>query len=677
MLKELKEIVVESEQSKDINLFNEKIKYLLKNLIQSDLVSLFVYDKKTQNLNLKLFYDRKNDTFESIKNNDRYLSMVNPQGCIGKAFLTKSPAIRNYITSDKDYFQSYDNPLKCKLKSQLIFPILDNNELLGIFRLSVTINGVLKKYTSKELALVNSAAPYLANIIKNIISNENTKDFKTNDIQDIQDIAEREKEVNIDDNEMLLFLSNTVHDIRTPANSLYGFLELLEEQIEDERLKEFVVNAKESASFINTLTTTILDTAKNKYQSTNSTKKETITTVKFLSEIANGFAAKMLEKKIHYFIYISPQIPKEVKLDALKLKRILTNLIGNAYKFTPIKREISLRILWDASENSMKVSVRDRGIGIEESDQKKLFKAFSQAKDDTHEKYGGTGLGLAISAGYVSEMGGELKLKSELDKGSEFYFDIPVEVVDSTYSYDKFYNLDKKIVILTDFVDAKYPRFIRKYLVDLGMPEEKIVISSTLKKHTTHVICFEEKISPEILEAGKLKKFKLLLVENHLFSLLKNKEINDIQVTSKNTYNGEALHSTVFSGKKVKVLIIDDNKINISLLESMLSTEFVDIHTCLDGDTGLKMLKEAVENGEKFDVVYLDEHMPGMLGSELLHTFRSYEKKYNLAPVYAVSISGDSDLSGENGEVFDLFVNKPFNKNEVRDVIESFKNNIL
>jgi signal transduction histidine kinase/CheY-like chemotaxis protein len=674
MVQELKEIVIDSEQSKDINQFNEKIQYLLKNLLQSDVVSLFVYDSKTQNLNLKLFYDRNNDVFESIKNNDRYLSMIDPQGCIGKVFLTKNAAIHNYISSDRDYLQSYDNPLNHKLKSQLIYPLMDNNELLGIFRLSTTINGALKKYTSKELALVNSAAPCLVSIIKNIISNENNENnFEPNNIQDINAMLETKKEVSIDDDNMLLFLSNTVHDIRTPANSLYGFLELLEDQIEDKRLKEFIINAKESASFINTLTDSILETTKSRYEATT-TKTTTITTVHFLSELANTFAAKMLEKKIHYFIYISPNIPKEIKMDTLKLKRILINLIGNAYKFTPIKHQINLQIDWDALKSRINFSIKDTGIGIAEEDQKKLFKSFSQARDDIHKKYGGSGLGLAISAGYVADLGGELKLKSRVDEGSEFYFDIPVEIIDNSPSFEKFYDLKKKILILTNYTEAKYPKFIRQYLIDFGMPEDKIVISNVIEKDTTHVICFEEKITSEILEAASLEKFKLLLIEQKLFSLLNKKEVNNFQVTSKNTYNGDAIYSTVFSGKKLKVLIVDDNKINVILLESMLSGEYLDISTSLKGEDALKLLVDSAKEGEVFDIIYLDKHMLGMSGIELLRSYRKYEAEYALKPILAVSISGDPEVTEEENKLFDVFVHKPFNKDSVREVIELSRN---
>jgi len=638
-----------------------KIENLLKDLTYSDFATLFIFDKESQ-----MLYSKKIPMLE--------LSMLEADGCIGKVYLTKSPAIYNHLASDRDYVQEYDNPYNHKLRAQMLIPILEKGELVGVVRVSRAIGTNKKSYVQTDLDALMSIESYLIKIIRTIRLNQQLPvyDVSTKTIQNkIEKIEEKNDVDNKDD--ILLFLSNTVHDIRTPANSLYGFLELLEEQIEDKSLRKFIINAKESASFINTLTTTILDAAKNKYEASNNTTIETVTTVKFLSDIANTFTARMLQKKIHYFIYISPEIPKEIKIDTLKLKRILMNLIGNAYKFTPIKRQIILQVLWNSSNNTIKFSIKDTGIGIEKKDQEKLFKAFTQAQDNTYEKYGGTGLGLAISAGYVSDLGGKLKLKSEVDIGSEFYFDIPVEIVNNTPNYEKFYDLDKDIVILTDYIDGEYPNFIRKYLIAFGMPEEKIIISNKLKKEATHVICFEEKITSEILEAGKLKKFKLLLVEQKLFSLLKNKKIDNIQITSKNTYNADAIYNCVYSKKKIKVLLVDDNKININLLQSMLSTEFVVISTCLDGVSGLNILKQAAENGEKFDIVYLDEHMPGMLGSDLLDAFRSYEKKNHLAPIYAVSISGDPDLSGTNGDIFDLSINKPFNKNEVRNVIDSFK----
>jgi len=660
MIKELKEIA----SNKDTITFKDNLHNLLNNLIKSDLASLYIYDQKKQALILKLFYNRKEDTLESIEENNRFISMLNPKGCIGKSFLTKATGIHNYITSDKNYIQEYDNKLNFKLKSQLIYPIIDDDELIGVLRLSTTINSTLKKYTSQEVSFIKSAEPYLIKIIKNII-NENH--IFLNDLPN-------EKTMNptnnneINDDEMLLFLSNTVHDIRTPANSLYGFLELLENQIEDNRLRSFITNAKESASFINTLTDSILEVAKSRHQS-NLNNKEVILPIKFFSELVNTFSAKMLEKKIHYFIYISPDIPKEIKLDTLKLKRILINLIGNAYKFTPQKHQINIDILWNNLNKSIDFNIKDTGIGINENDKHKLFKSFSQATDETHNKYGGTGLGLAISAGYVHEMGGELKLNSSIDIGSEFYFNIPVEVVDATPSYEPFFNLDKKILILTDYIDAKYPKFIKEQIISLGMPEDRIYISNTIEGDVSHLICFEEKITSNIIESSKLNEFELLLIENNLFSLLKDNQFKSIKITSKNIYNADSIYSTIFSGRKLNVLIVDDNKINVTLLESMLAGEYLNISSSLDGESALKLLIDSSKGGNPFDIIYLDKHMDGMSGNEVLSKYRLFESKNSISPVSAISISGDPEIKDEDKELYNEFVHKPFNRKEILAVL--------
>lgn len=636
-----------------------KIESLLKDLTQSDFGSLFVFDKEKQ-----MLYKKGNQMLE--------LSMVEVEGCIGRVYFKKEPAIYNYLTSDKDYISAYDNPYNHKLKSQMLMPILEKDNLVGIVRVSRAIGRDSKHYTKNDMEALASLESYLIKIIRTIHTNAALPScqIETENIQHKFEESRHEEQTNSDE-DMLLFLSNTVHDIRTPANSLYGFLELLEEQIEDKRLKEFVINAKESAGFINALTDSILAKSKNRYEGSTSKPME-VNTIKFLSESMNIFAARMFEKKINYYIHIDPTIPKEIKVDTLKLKRVLINLIGNAYKFTPNEHSIEVNIVYNTKKKTISVSVKDTGIGIAEEDQKKLFKAFSQATEDTQEKYGGTGLGLAISAAYVSEMGGELKLKSRINEGTEFYFDIPLDVVNLTESHEKFINLNKKIVILSDDINMVSARYIHSYLKKLGMPEDKIHISKKLKKGMTHLICFENKITPELIAYVKENHIELLLIEETLFSLLNNTELKHYNIVSENTYYEDAIHSTIFSAKKVKVMIVDDNKINLSLLESMLATEYIEIDSYIDAKDALKVLKTTAKEGTPYDVIYLDEHMPEILGTELLSEYRGYEKIHNLKRIYAVSISGDPYIDEEDKNLFDVFVSKPFSKNDVRDVIKEY-----
>jgi signal transduction histidine kinase/CheY-like chemotaxis protein len=648
------------------------IKALFQENVASDYISLFTYDTTNNSLNLKLFYDKNIDSAELIEEDKNPLFMSRPKGCIGKSVLNKTPTIHNYLTSDKDYDVEYDNPSRLKLRSQILFPIIENKELLGVIRFCATTKSNIKKYSSKDITSLNAHLSHLIEFINTLLSNNKTNTAITYQ-EDSSSSLEQNGKNSINDNSLLLFLSNTVHDIRTPANSLYGFLELLEEQIDDKRLKSFVTNAKDSASFINTLTNNILEAAKNRYNETQEEKTK-VDTIPFLSDIINSFAANMLEKKIHYFITISPDIPKSIEIDRLKLKRVLTNLIGNAYKFTPQKRHIYVDIKWDNSNQSATFSIKDTGIGIDEKDQKKLFKSFTQAHNDIQKEYGGSGLGLSISANYISSLGGELKFNSIINEGSEFYFTIPLNVVDQAFSYEKFDTSNINITILTHYPDAKYPKFIHNLLVSFGVPKESIHRSDKIIDNSTHVISFEEKIDDTLLEAAKSGEFKLLLIEQKLFSLLKNEKLKEHLITSKNIYNGNTIHNLIYREKRLKVVVVDDNKINVTLLEFVLSDNNIDIHSFTDPKEALVYLKECNKPENRVDALFLDNYMDVMSGNELIEKYRNYEKRHNLEPITAISVSGDPQANLENNEFYDFFIQKPFNKKHIKEIIKSIDN---
>jgi len=353
---------------------------------------------------------------------------------------------------------------------------------------------------------------------------------------------------------------------------------------------------------------------------------------------------------------------------------VLVNLLGNAYKFTPKGSRIYFKVKFDAKEQKIKCLVADRGIGIDPARQKDIFKAFEQAEEDTSKHYGGTGLGLSISAKYVNELEGKLKLKSVPGEGSKFYFSFPVKVTNTKPSYEKFKNLKKKITLLTNSKKAANLENIIAYLTELGMSKENIEITDTLPLDTTHLYCFQHKLSPEILRITKERNMKILIIEESLFSLSKNKSLSQYNIISENTYYGDLVHSTTFSEKKKKILIADDNKINITLLKSILETEFVELFTTLDGLETLNLLKEAYDNNSPFDAIFIDKHMPSISGSDVIHNYRGYESSRKTTdPLFAISITGDPNMDKEEKKLYNLIVQKPFNTEAVRAAIAQIK----
>jgi len=645
----------------DPNEINRIIERFLSEMLESEFISFFLFDEK-------------NNRLYTIAEEDKGgLKVSRGDGLLGYAFISRTAALYNHVKSEKLFKAEIDNPKNLKIKSQIIFPLLENDNIVGILRASKSIKQS-QKFTNYDLELLKSIEPYLLKLI-HILLNDSHKEMRIDHSvidADVKNIVKHAENDNKDINDTMMFLSNTVHDIRTPANSLYGFLDLMEEQIDNPKLLDLISGAKESAEFISTLTDSILDRAKYENEVRHS-EPETVNTLKFFSSIANIFTANMTDKKIHYLVFIDVKAPQAISFDAVKLKRVLINLIGNAYKFTPSNKVIKFQISYDKTNNRLKFSVQDEGLGIPQDRQQEIFKAFEQAQKDTSLNFGGTGLGLAISSKYVQDMGGTLELESQVDVGSRFYFDISADIIDTAPIYIPFRDIEKKIVICTNDRSCIDANNIKRFLKELGMPDERILISDKISEDTTHLFCFEDKFNDNIVTVCKEHNIKLVVFEERMLSVSKQEKYKDIKTISRNTYYGNIIYSTVSSRKKPKVLIVDDNKVNVKLLEGILESVYCDLSYELSAEDALETLSTALRKNNPFDILILDKHMSGMDGTELLRRYRDMESNYPMSKsIYAASITGDISTSEEEKKLYDKFVKKPFKSSKIRKIVETF-----
>ena len=225
------------------------------------------------------------------------------------------------------------------------------------------------------------------------------------------------------------FLANMSHEIRTPMNGIFGFTTLLQKSNLNEKQKEYLDIIETSNKTLLGVINDILDFSKIESGSLE-LDPTTIDPHKEFEKMGRIFLPKMEEKQIDFTIEIDALIPECIKVDLLRLQQIITNLIGNAVKFTPEKGKIDLDIRLFAlcgDKCSIRFGVKDNGIGITESQKEKIFDQFSQADMSIARQYGGTGLGLSISKQLIELMGGKLLLESTIGEGSEFYFDIWVD----------------------------------------------------------------------------------------------------------------------------------------------------------------------------------------------------------------------------------------------------------
>jgi len=220
------------------------------------------------------------------------------------------------------------------------------------------------------------------------------------------------------------FLANMSHEIRTPLNSVIGFTELLENNIEDPNHKKYLKSIKAGGRSLLTIINDILDLSKIE-AGRMELSYEAIHFPSLTEEISRIFSIQFDHKKLEFETELSATLPEHVLLDEIRVRQILFNLVGNAIKFTE-KGGVKLSIHeYDRNEDrcSIKIIVRDSGIGIPNDQQEKVFGAFKQQAGQNTRRYGGTGLGLTISKKLVEAMNGIIYRESQEKVFTQFTID--------------------------------------------------------------------------------------------------------------------------------------------------------------------------------------------------------------------------------------------------------------
>lgn len=470
------------------------------------------------------------------------------------------------------------------------------------------------------------------------------------------------------------FLANMSHEIRTPMNAVIGMAEMALREELSPAARDYINQIKSSGKALLTIINDILDFSKidSGKMDINIAEYEPMS---IISDISNIILTRIGEKDVELILDIAPNIPNVLLGDNIRIKQIIINIANNAVKFTQEGRVLLKMDYERVSEDKMEllVSVKDTGIGIKKEDIGKLFRSFQQVDSKRNRNIEGTGLGLAISKRLLELMGGDIHVESEYGKGSTFSFHIPQKIVDDDPSITI---KEKRAATVINLMENPYiSRQLKKdsrrlkaayYYLD---SEEDL---ESLKEIENEVFLFVDHVNfTPVVEKFIKDNPEIVAVLLVGFNVLIEYPIPNLMIMKKPIYtlnlamilNHEDIHLNLdgeeegidFIAPDAKVLIVDDNAINLTVAEGLLEPLKMKIDTVLSG-------KEAIGKISvyKYDVILMDHMMPELDGVETTHIIRRFHPEYADVPIIALTanaVEGTREMFMKEG--MNDFVAKP------------------
>jgi signal transduction histidine kinase/CheY-like chemotaxis protein len=457
------------------------------------------------------------------------------------------------------------------------------------------------------------------------------------------------------------FLANMSHEIRTPLNAIIGMTSIAKSSRDPDK-KNYCLGKIETASVhLLGVINDILDMSKiaaNKFELSFTE----FNLERALIRITDVIEFRVGEKKQNLFVKTGPDLPAYIIGDEQRLSQVIANLFSNAVKFTPDYGDITLRVSKVEEKEAyctLRFEVNDTGIGISPEHQRKLFNSFVQADDGISRRFGGTGLGLSISKRIVEMMDGNIWVESELGKGSAFIFTIRVQigkgreenranlvprmenvralvVDDSEELREYFLSMAARIGFYCDAAENGFEalRMLERgsrydiYFVDWAMPEmDGIELSRKLQEKTGDrmVIIMISSIEWEKIEAaarlagvsGFLPK---PLYPSYVVDCINQNLGIGAPLADRREEAGEIREDLSLAGKRV--LIAEDIEINREIVIALLEPLGLEI-SC--AENGLEVFEMFKADPGRYDLIFMDVHMPGMDGYEATRRIREFE----------------------------------------------------